>query len=90
MSPVSDARLEELRKAYRDLAAQPSRKAIGYSDAEHAEIMDELIRAREIFAALEADEEEAARKRERDADAAHNGGLSALGNALVESMEADE
>ena len=86
---VSDARLLQLRDNYRDLAKNPTRKDIGTSDAEHAEIMDELIRAREIFAALEADEEEAARKRERDADAAHNGGLSALGNALVESMETD-
>lgn len=82
--PVSNERLEELRKLYRDLAAQPSRKAIGYSDLEHAEIMEELIHAREIFADLELGEEEARRQRERNADAEHNGGLSPLGNAIVE------
>ena len=87
---VSDARLAELSKLYRALAAEPSRKDRGYSDLEHAEIIDELIHAREIYAAMEADEEEARAKRERDAEARHNGGLSPLGNALVESMEKSE
>lgn len=87
---VNDKRLVELRDNYRALAALPWRKEQGFSDAEHAEIMDELISAREIFAAMEADEEDAAKQRERDADAAHNGGLSPLGNALVrEDMEAE-
>ena len=75
--PIPDRRFDWC--AFYDGDEESGRIGYGATEAE----------AIEDFVTNYVDEEEEARQRERDADALHNGGLSPLGNALVEDTWPD-